>query len=194
MLFGGDRCVFVCDKHAARTCARAACSNSHSQDQAGAWSWVPSYLPYSSLLFIPDRRAYVSISSGFPAGFGFLGNPSLKCMRVVPCSLYRPPTRACLRVIPFRCSVLRSFRRILSTGYVSGERMKRVQIPSHFSSRLHIMSLCTVTILVKSVSLFDLLEVTMGQPYLQLPSPWEPNSGRYRTQACRTSFGARFTD
>ena len=118
-----------------------ACSNFHSQDQAVAWSWVPSFLPYDSLLFIPDRRAYVSISSSFPAGFGFLGNPSLKGIRVVPCSLYRPPTRAYLRVIPFRCSVLRSFRRMLSTGYVSGERMKCVQIPSLFSSRLQMMSL-----------------------------------------------------
>ncbi len=35
-------------------------------------------------------------------GFGFLGNPSLKCLRVVPCSPYRPPTRASLRVLPFR--------------------------------------------------------------------------------------------
>ena len=147
------------------------CSNSHSQDQAWAWSWVPSFLPYLSHLFIPDHRAYVSVSSSFPAGFSFLGNPTLKGMRVVPCSLHRPSTRADLRVIPFRCSVLRSFRRMLSTGYVSDERMKRVQISSHCSSRLQVMSLRTATILVKSLSLFDLVEVTMGQSHLQLPSP-----------------------
>src|SRR5205807_6315453 len=78
-----ERCAFVCGRHAAPTCARAACSNFHSQDRGkiSAWSWVPSYLPYDLLLFLLCSRADVSISSGFPRGVGFFGNPSLMDMR-----------------------------------------------------------------------------------------------------------------
>lgn len=111
-----ERFSFVCGTHAALVCARATCANSHSQHQAGAWCWVPSFLPYDSLLFLPDHRADVSVSPGFPSGVGFFGNPALKGLRLVPCSSYRPPTRTHLRVFPFRHSVLRSRRRMLSTG------------------------------------------------------------------------------
>ena len=83
---------------------------------------------------------------------------------------------------------------MLSTGYLSGEMMKRVQISSLFSSRLQMMSLCTVTFLVKSLSLFDLFEVTMGQPHLQISFAIGASLRKIPHQACRASFDARFTD
>lgn len=45
-----ERCAFGVCTHAARTCARVACANSHSQDQARACSWVPSSLTSDSCL------------------------------------------------------------------------------------------------------------------------------------------------
>jgi hypothetical protein len=83
---------------------------------------------------------------------------------------------------------------MLSTGYISGEMMKRVQISSLFSSRLQMMSLGTVTVLVKSFSLFDLFEVTMGQPHLQISFAVGASLRKFPHQACRASFDARFTD
>src|SRR5205823_13908210 len=78
-----ERCAFVCGRHAARTCAKAACSNSHSQGQAAVsvWSWVPLFLPYDLLLFLLCSRADVSLSSGFPRGVCFFGNPCLMDIR-----------------------------------------------------------------------------------------------------------------
>lgn len=97
-----ERSSFVCGTHAALASARATCANFHSQGQVVACPWVPSCLPYDSSLFLPYHRAHVSVSSDFLAGVGFLSNPSLKGIRVVPCSPDRPQTRAFLRVIPFR--------------------------------------------------------------------------------------------
>src|SRR5258708_31391933 len=47
-----------------------------SPDQARACFWVPSSLTSDSCLFLPGHRPHVSISSGFPKGVGFLGNPT----------------------------------------------------------------------------------------------------------------------
>jgi hypothetical protein len=71
-----ERCAFGVCTPAAQTCARATCANSHSQDQARARFWVPSSLTSDSCLFLPGHRPHVSISSGFPGGVGFLGNPA----------------------------------------------------------------------------------------------------------------------
>jgi hypothetical protein len=38
-------------------------------------------------LYLPVFRAHVSVSSGFPKGFGFLGNLSRLRLRLVACSL-----------------------------------------------------------------------------------------------------------
>jgi hypothetical protein len=83
----------VCTR-VAQTYARATCANSHSQDQARACFWVPSSLTSDSCLFLPGHRPHVSISSGFPRGVGFLGNPAHQGLRVVPCSSSRPAMRA----------------------------------------------------------------------------------------------------
>src|SRR5690242_20300 len=37
-----ERCAFGCGRHAAQTCARAACSSFHSQGEACPVPWVPS--------------------------------------------------------------------------------------------------------------------------------------------------------
>ncbi|SRR5216683_796924 len=71
-----ERCAFGVCTPAAQTYARAACANSHSQDQARACFWVPSSLTSDLCLFLPGHRPHVSISSGFPKGVGFLGNPA----------------------------------------------------------------------------------------------------------------------
>jgi len=72
--------------------------------------------------------------------------------------------------------------------------MKRVHISSLCSSRLQMMSLRTVPILGKSFSLFDLFEVTMGQPHLQFSFAIGAWLKKVPHQACRASFDARFTD
>ncbi len=68
-----ERWAFVACTHAAQTCARAACANSHSQDQAAiaVWSWVPSSLFYDLCLFLPSHRAHVSLSWALPQAFAF---------------------------------------------------------------------------------------------------------------------------
>src|SRR3974377_467766 len=71
-----ERCAFGVCTRAAPTYARAACANSHSQEQALACFWVPSSLTSDSCLFLPGHRPHVSISPGFPRGIGFLGNPA----------------------------------------------------------------------------------------------------------------------
>ena len=99
-----ERCAFVFCTHAARTCARAACANSHSQDQA-VIAACPGCLRIchttcaSFFHIIVPTLAY---PGRYPVAFAFSSNPALKGMRVVPCSSYRPPMRAVLRVIPFR--------------------------------------------------------------------------------------------
>src|SRR5947209_1043289 len=96
-----ERCAFGVCTPVAQTFARAACANSHSQDQALACFWVPSSLTSDLCLFLPGHRPHVSVSSGFPRGIGFLRNPAHKGLRVVPYSLYRPTMRAA-------CELLRS--------------------------------------------------------------------------------------
>jgi hypothetical protein len=49
-------------------------------------------------------------------------------------------------------------------------------------------------LLVKSLSLFDLFEVTMGQPHLQISFAIGASLRKFPHQACRASFDARFTD
>src|SRR6266852_439006 len=71
----------------------------------GAFISVLLLVPLSSMS--PCSREPIL---GITPGVCFLSNPALKGMRVVPCSSYRPPTRAFLRVIPFRSSVLRALR------------------------------------------------------------------------------------
>ena len=63
----------------------------------GAFVSVILLVPLSSMS--PCSRQLIL---GITPGVCFLSNPALKCLRVVPCSPYRPSTRACLRVIPFR--------------------------------------------------------------------------------------------
>lgn len=72
-------------------CMRYTCCSSLRQGNlrqlslaASSGGLVPAFLPYDSSLFLPDHRADVSISTGFPSGVGFFGNPALKGMRVVP--------------------------------------------------------------------------------------------------------------
>jgi hypothetical protein len=59
---------------------------------------------------------------------------------------------------------------MLSTGYMAGEVIKRLQASSQRLSGVHCKPR-TGTILVKSVSLFDLFEVTMVHTHLQFSSP-----------------------
>jgi hypothetical protein len=149
--------------------ARAARANSHSQDQVVAFSWVPSCLTSDSCLFPPGHRPHVSVSSGFPKGVGFLGNPAHQGLRVVPCSLYRPTMRAA-------CELLRShdlFCAPVGGCYPPGMLMSERR---EFYSSRPISD--PITVLVKPVSLFGLVEFTMVQMHLQLPSPWEPGSER----------------
>ena len=117
-----ERCAFVFCTHAAQTCARAAYANSHSQDQVevSASPWVPSYLSYYLYLFLPNHCADVSISRTLPLAFAFSAILPSSAYGLVACSLYRPSMRAFLRVIPFRQSVLRSFRLVLSTEDIVG--------------------------------------------------------------------------
>jgi hypothetical protein len=49
-------------------------------------------------------------------------------------------------------------------------------------------------LLVKSVSLFDLLHVTTVIPHLQFLSPYQPSSKRYCIQARSYLLDARFID
>ena len=122
-------CAFGVCTHAAPTYARAACANSHSQGQAFACFWVPSSLTSDSCLFPPDHRPHVSVSSGFPKGIGFLGNPAHKSLRVVSCSSYRPTMRTA-------CELFRSHD--LFSAPVGGcypPRMLMSERPEFYSSR-----------------------------------------------------------
>jgi hypothetical protein len=164
-----ERCAFGVCTPAAQTCARAAYANSHSQDQAPACFWVPSSLTSDSRLFPPGHRPHVSISSGFPRGIGFLGNPAHKSVRVVSCSSYRPAMRAA-------CELLRSHDLFcVPVGGCYPPRMLMSERREFYSSR---PITDPITVLVKPISLFGLVEFTMVQMHLQLPSPWEPGSER----------------
>src|SRR5713101_2753620 len=59
---GLDRFSFGCGIHAAPTCARAARSKPHSQDQVVPFSWVLSSLPSYLVLSLPYSSVYVCIS------------------------------------------------------------------------------------------------------------------------------------
>ncbi len=157
-----ERCAFGVCTRVAQTYARATCANSHSQDQVVAFSWVPSSLTSDLCLFLPDHRPHVSISSGFPRGVGFLGNPAHKSLRVVPYSSYRPAMRA-------TCELLRSHD--LFCAPVGGCYPPRILM----SERPEFYSSCLITdplpFWFKPISLFGLVEFTMVQMHLQLPSP-----------------------
>src|SRR5205807_8534855 len=81
------------------------------------------FLCCDSWLYPPSHRADVSVSSGFPRGLGFFGNPSLREL-AVGCLLSGSTTRDnSRRVTPFRSGVLRS-RRFVSIRRVEGVKSR----------------------------------------------------------------------
>ena len=80
-------------------------------------------------LYHPDNRAHVSISSGFPRGLGFLGNPTSRGMRWTPAPRRRALERL-LRSLPL-FDVGR--RDLFSAGLLVGCTARKGRFPARFT-------------------------------------------------------------
>ena len=101
-LFQGSSChPYIGPGFAARPCS---------------WRLHPYSLPY-----LPNRRAHVSLSPGFPGAFASWAILPARRLRQTPApGRDHPPGRACAPVTPFLASVLRGLRVALSAGFARG--------------------------------------------------------------------------
>src|SRR5262245_33577717 len=95
---------------------------------------VPAIISWHGLnsigrLYHPDNRAHVSISSGFPRGLGFLGNPTSRGIRWTPAPRRRATERL-LRSLPL-FDVGR--RDLLSAGLLFGCTVGKGRFPTRFT-------------------------------------------------------------